>query len=160
MTAEPEVLDSREETDIILPELEEVKLSTGQVVQIKPLKARQFFRLLRIVTRGGAKILNQLRWSQLDSPDQFAAQLVAVVVFSIPEAEQETLDFIESMVELPEDPEERKAVLQELTDPEIEDVVNIIEVIVLREKDDLVSLGKNSRRFGLWRRRRVSCRRT
>lgn len=152
MTAEPESLKiveepERDELEALLPELEDLKLSSGLVIKLKPLKARQFFRLLRIVTRGGAQILNQLRWTQLDSSDQFAAQFVAVIVFAIPEAEQETLDFIQSMIELPEDENERFLLLRELDDPELEDTINIIEQIILREKDDLASLGKKMRKW-------------
>lgn len=141
--------DERHEIDVLDPPPDTVTLENGMILRIKPLKARQFFKLLRIITHGGAQMLTRLQWTSLEDPDAFATQLVAVIVFAIPEAEQETIDFIISMIEFPEDEKLHGAIFAEISEPEIEDLFTIIENIVQREKGDLVALGK--RLAKLWK---------
>lgn len=133
----------RTETDVLLPQdPPQVKLSSGMSVEIKPLKARQFFALLRILTRGAGAVLPNLAATMLDSPERIVTQLSAVLLFAIPEAPDATFEFLREMVVIPTDPIESDSVKVLLADPEMEDVVAIVETIIEAERDDLVSLGK------------------
>lgn len=138
------------ELDRLDPVAGPVTLSSGVEVDIMPLKARQFFKLLRIITRGGATMLPQMGLSMNMEDGAFAANLIGLVVFSIPEAEDEAVDFVRSMVDVKNAQlmekkfrEERRIQLwQELENPELDDLITIVEAVVLREADDLKSLGK------------------
>lgn len=161
-----EPLPQRHETDVLVPKPGTVTLSNGLDIEILPLKTRAFFKLLKIVTHGGAPMLQRLQLvAAMESAEDFAAQLIAVVLFAVPEAEDEALDFVRSMVRDPENKiarfvevgEGRRArqvpvaVLDEvLSDPDLDDLLTIIEAIVDREKEDLYALGKRlSRMFKL-----------
>lgn len=146
---EPE-LEPRSEIDRIDPVPDEVTLQSGTVVKILALRSRQFFRLLRIITRGGANVLGTVRLSTGLPQEEFIQQLLALVMFAIPEAENETIDFIKSMVApTGVEPKDKKAFQEalvkldeELDNPEIIDMVDIVSAIVKREAQDLQSLGK------------------
>src|SRR4051812_16887233 len=84
--------------EVIIDEGDVVSLSTGTQVLIQPLKSRQFFKLLRIVTHGAGGLLMNMNFSGDDSPEQFAAKLLAIVGYAIPDAEDEVIDFLNSMV--------------------------------------------------------------
>lgn len=149
--------------DVIQPVPENsraITLASGTELILQDLKARQFFKLLRIVTHGAAPILPSLRMNADASVEEWTQQFLAVVMMAIPESEQETIEFIASMIKpagLIEAPpsrrklsdEEKKindalwdAVERDLANPELEDLVTIIEAIVRNEGDDLRALGK------------------
>lgn len=131
-----------------------VTLTSGTQVRVERLRVRQMMRLLRIVTRGAGPLLTEMEFSRQDMED-FAGQLLGVVMISIPEAEEETVDFIKSMVlpvDLIDDPRsapereinaEKQARLNaELDNPEIEDLFVILEHVIRVEAPHFVSLGK------------------
>jgi hypothetical protein len=138
------------------PEPEEIKLSSGLFVRIVDLKTRQFFRLLKILTRGAGPLLMEYRLDADLTQEEFVGRLLGLVVLSIPEAEDEAIDFIRSMVQpaglienrsLSKQDKERNDTLwadvdKELRNPELEDTIDIIETIVKREAKDIQSLGK------------------
>lgn len=125
----------------------------GVRAEIQPLKMRQLFRFLRIVTRGGAQFLPSLDLSSGD-PDQFGTQLLSIALLAVPEAENEAVDFLVSVTQPvgleEETTNEAKKRNQErydrlarvLDNPDPGDVVTVIETVLAREKDDLVALGK------------------
>lgn len=123
------------------------ELTTGTKVVIRQLKLREFLRLLKIISRGAA--FSGGLQLDFDDPNQFVQTLIAMVLLAIPEAEDETIEFVQSMV----DPanissdrktaiEQRTALFEELDNPEIEDLINVIGVIVASEGRDLQKLGK------------------
>lgn len=148
------------ELDALDPVPEQLKLSSGTFVLIEDLKARQFFKLLRIVTHGALPNMRDLSIFQLDpdtSQDEFGARLLSVMVMSIPDAENETLEFVQSMCkpvgliegrrQLSKQDLERNAdlwtkLLTDLDNPELDDLVTIIEAVVRREAADIQALGK------------------
>jgi hypothetical protein len=152
MTAvETEVLaDSSEqlevaETDIILPEPANVVLSNGVSVEIKPLKARQFFALLRILTRGAAYTIDLMRG--VKDPEGFVNLMTSAIIMAVPEAPDATFAFLKSVVTIETKPDGKftadgLAVNDLLDDPEIEDVITIVERIVADNREDLIGLGK------------------
>lgn len=153
------------EIDRIDPPPEELKLRSGSIVYVERLRTRQMFALLRIISRGGAAILPQLELSTDMDEQEFMAKLLGVVMFSVPEAENEAVEFIRTMVRprdessivIPEgsfkldgsgnpttepilDAQQRLSV--ELSNPELDDTVSVIEVVIQREASDLKALGK------------------
>jgi len=155
--AEPE----RSEIDRLDPIGRRFILMSGVEVEIMPLKLRQFLKFLRILSSGAAEIWGDIRPS-LEDDAQFMRDLVGIAIFAIPEAEEQTIDFIKSMVSpagLPtgNDDVSRKQRLvmwgelsTELDNPELEDTISIIQSIIECEAKDLMALGKRLRRmFGL-----------
>jgi|SRR6187551_1032244 len=147
---------SPKDVDVIINAGDSVVLSSGTKVVIQPLKARQFFKLLRIVTHGAGGMLLNVKFSGDDTPEEFGAKLFALVGFAIPDAEDEVIDFLLAMVESEgvkagrnlskEEKQTNKelteSLFEELYNPELEDVITIIEAIVQREAEDLQALGK------------------
>lgn len=122
------------------PEFATVTLSDGTVVKLSPLKLRQFLKLMRIVTRGGSNVLSTVALNFTGDAEAFATSLIAVVLFAIPEAEDETVEFLRSMV-VPVNPADAEKVNALLEDPELDDAVTIVEAVVRREAPDLKALG-------------------
>lgn len=144
------------DADVILDEGDIIKLSTGFKVQVLPLKSRQFLKLLRIVTHGAGGLLMNINFSGDDTPEQFGAKLLALIGYAVPDAEDEVIEFLLSITRADGTKsgrrltkEEKKAneelaeqLFDELDNPELEDLLDIIEAIVKREAGDLQALGK------------------
>lgn len=141
------------------PQPETVKLTTGTQVVIEDLRARQFFKLLRIVTHGAMGVFKDLSLlpNPGDSSEVFMGRLLGLMLMSIPDAEDETIEFVRSMCSpvgvipggrrLSKQDVERNAELwarldTELDNPELDDLITIIEAIIRRESDDIQALGK------------------
>jgi hypothetical protein len=150
------------ELDRIDPQPTEVKLSTGFTVEVVRMRTRQFFRLLRVLTHGAGPALTQAQLNFSGDAGEFGAKLLTLVVMSIPDAEQEAIGFLASMsrpVGITDKPqaqltkqedEANKAAWtrfnEELHNPELEDLLDLIEVIVRQEAPELQALGKKLRR--------------
>lgn len=146
----------RTDAEVIVDDGDLVELSTGFKVRILPLKSRQFFRLLRIITHGAGGLLMNLNFSGDDTPEAFGAKLLALVGYAIPDAEDEVIDFLLSITEADGTKQGRKLtkdekqanlelveeLIEELQNPELEDLVTLVEAIVSREAADLQALGK------------------
>ena len=79
------------EVDRIDPEPAIVKLSTGYEVGIQRLKTRQFFRLLKVLTRGVGPAVVQSGLDFSKDPEAFGQSLLAMTLMAIPEPEQRSL---------------------------------------------------------------------
>ena len=138
---------------------EQVKLSSGNFVEIQDLKSRQFFKFLRIVTHGALPLVNDMSLFRLGGdidPEEFGARLLSIMLLSIPDAETETIEFLQSMVKpagliegrsLNKQDTERNNVLwdqfrKDMDNPELDDLITLIEAIVKREAADIQALGK------------------
>jgi hypothetical protein len=146
------------ELDKLDPIPESVVLRSGQTVMLESLRARQFFKLLRIITHGAVPGMRDAGLFEMDglSSDEFMGRLLSVTLLSIPDAEDETIEFIRSLcypyglIErrgLNKQDVERNAALWdqldlELENPDLDDIVTIIEAVVKREADDIQALGK------------------
>ncbi len=147
------------ELDALDPTPETLKLVSGNAVVLEDLRARQFFKLLRIVTHGALPLVQDMSLFQLD-PDgdarEFGARLAGILALSIPDAEDETIAFVRAMCKpygliegrkLNKADTERNNALwanldAELDNPELDDLVSIVEAVVRREAADLQALGK------------------
>ncbi len=152
-------MTSIDELSAIDPQSHTITLSGGTQVSIERLRARQFFKLLRVITHGAMPVLNDMR--MLPDPtgdkEQFTAKLISMILLSIPDAEEETLDFLKSMCtpvglrsggrKATKEDIEYNAELWDRLDralhnPELDDLVTIVEAIIKAEADDIQALGK------------------
>lgn len=142
------------DVDALSPISDLVTLESGFEVRVERLKTRGMFKLLKIVTRGGGPLIMQM---PLDFGNQevFVQQFLAVVFMAVPEAEDEAIEFIRSMVVPAEyDPKAKTKAAQEknkqlferlaeeFDDPEISDTFTIIEAVITNEASDISALGK------------------
>lgn len=142
--------------EVMLPESTAITLESGTQVEVLPLKSRQLLKMLKIVTHGAGDSLLALRMDANDSDGAFATKMMMTLAFSIPEAEDETIDFVNSMVKpvglverrpLSDEDKERNValwgtVLHDLENPELLDLMAIIETVVKNETPNLKALGK------------------
>lgn len=147
------------EIDRLDPEPAIVKLSTGYEVGIQRLKTRQFFRLLKVLTRGLGPAIVQTGLDFGSDPEGFGQKLLAMTLMAIPEAEQQFIEFLQSMcrpaglheahgsARLSKQQSEDNAaaiteMVEELNNPELEDLLDLAEAIVKREAPEIQALGK------------------
>ncbi len=144
------------EIDRIDPPENTVKLSNGSAVDLLRMRTRQMFRLLKIITHGGlgAGITQMVDFSQ--PGEVFIQQLITVLLLSIPDCEQETLEFLAVMTEphgLARKPKLTKAETEAnaarwdrmneyLVNPPIDDTITLIEAIIKQEAPEFQALGK------------------
>lgn len=155
-------MSAEHESDRLDPQPSELKLSTGHVVLVERLRTRQFFKLVKILTRGAGPMLFQVNLD-FNLPDaEFAGRMLGLIAMSIPEAEDQAIEFIQSMVR-PADlvkpspsmkltPAEEThnqdvwlAHREAIINPELEDTLDIMEKIASVEASDLRRLGKRLR---------------
>jgi hypothetical protein len=157
--------EAAEITDIdrIDPVPDTLTLKCGIEVHVLDMRTRQLFKLLRIITHGAGTAFMQAGLDFNEDPAEFMKKLVTLVLFSIPDAEQETIDFLQSMLEpvglcakAPRDmsAKEREGNLalwtelnQELWNPDPEDTICLVENFVRRESSDMQALGKRLSQF-------------
>jgi hypothetical protein len=147
------------ELDRLDPITPPLTLRSGLQIRVARLRLRQLFKLLRIVTRGGATYLPTLRQAMTEAPEgkvgeAFATQFLAVIIMALPEAEDEAVEFLLAVADplhLSEGTDKvtkerndlaQREIEKELFNPDPDDVVSILERVLDQEKDDLVSLGK------------------
>ncbi len=153
---------ANQELDALDPVPAQLTLSTGTVVVIEDLRARQFFKFLRIITRGALPAMQDMSIFNVDGnldAREFGGRLLSLMLLSIPEAENEAIEFVQAMCKpaglierrglgkLNKQDQERNTALwatflMEMDNPELDDLVSIIEVIVKREAADIQALGK------------------
>jgi hypothetical protein len=143
-------VQQHDEVDRLDPLPDKLKLVNGIEFEMQPLKLRQFLAMLRIVTRGATGVLASGGLSSRDG-DDFARQLMMLLLFAIPESEEETIEFIGTLVKpvLTGNPEIDDKIVTEfeeaIRDPELEDMALIIQAFVQNEAADLRSLGNRLR---------------
>jgi hypothetical protein len=146
--------ETSNDVEALSPSPDTLTLESGLVVRVEHLRTRGMLKLLKIVTRGGGPILMQMPLD-FNDPEAFVQQFLAVVMMAIPEAEDETIDFLRAMItpaDVVENPKTKadrqknedliKRLVDETEDPEISDTIDIITRIVQNEASDIVALGK------------------
>jgi hypothetical protein len=158
---EAEAVTSEDEMDRLDPIPTTYTFEDGLEVDVERLATRQFFKLLRIVTRGGVDVLQAVRLDPTQGVDVFTENLIALIIFAVPEAEDETIEFLRSMVKpkqvaIPDDTppgdvgkvaktleaQSRRALDAEFRNPGLDDLFGLIEVVIRREAPELKALGK------------------
>lgn len=142
--------------DTIVSEDTPVTLLSGFKISVERLKTRALMTLLKILTRGASSVLGELRLDADMDPAEFTGNLIGAVLLAIPEAEDETIEFINRMVTPAElktgsrlsktdlifNDELEERLRDELDDPELEDLVTIVTEIVTIEAPHILALGK------------------
>lgn len=146
--------NSTPETAAILSEPEEITLAGGRPVLIQRLKTIQMLRLLRVFTKGiGTEAVSSI---DLDGePEELVQNLLLLSLMAVPEAEEETIEFVQSLVlpvgliKEPKSKADREAnqdllteFFMEMQNPELDDLISILEVVFRNEAPHLVALGK------------------
>ena len=139
----------------IVGETTKLTLESGLEVNIERLRTRQLMRLLKIITVGAGDALTTITLGEDSSQEQFTSSLIAAIIFAIPEAEDETIEFLLSMVspvgvvERAKTKRDREAneelyeeLYREFQNPELEDTVEIISRVIELEAPHILSLGK------------------
>lgn len=157
------------ELDRLDPQTVLCEFSTGFTVEVVRMRTRQFFRLLRILTHGAGPAMMQAGLNFNAEGREFVTQLLTLVVMSIPDAETEAVQFLASMCKpaglieregatLNKQENEANAALwkqhgEELHNPDLEDTIDLIELIVRQEAPELQALGKKlEKTFRLFQR--------
>jgi hypothetical protein len=147
--------ETNSDIDALLADPSVITLSDGQRYRVERLKTRGMLRLLKVLTGGAQDVLMQTKFSADMDPQEFAGIFIGSLLFSLPEQENETVDFIKGMV-LPyhfidrpvtvaEKESNRDAILaleDLLDDPEPEDTIAILTAVFTIEAPNILSLGK------------------
>jgi hypothetical protein len=155
--------DGDSDIDRIDPVPDTITLASGIEVHVLPLRTRELFKLLRIITHGAGQTIMQSGLDFKEDSAVFLQKLLGIVLFSIPDAENETVAFLQAMVEpadLTDKPNrdlskaEREANIaswtrlnMEMYNPDPGDTIDILENVVRRESADLQALGKKLMSF-------------
>lgn len=142
------------DVDALSPSPDLITLESGFVVNVERLRTRGMFKLLKIVTRGAGPIVMQMKLDFEDS-EAFVAQLLALIMMAVPEAEDEAIEFVRFMVtpseykekaaskaEIEKNKELFEILADELDDPALTDMITIISKIIENEAQDIQALGK------------------
>ncbi len=134
-----------EDLEVILPPPGKVVID-GVECEVRHLRAREFFKLMGIVTNGIGPGLAQFRWN-MDNREEMTGQLMAVLVMAIPEQLDQFLDLVASIVEPKGSVGENRRIRERLENPEIEDLLPIADAIITNERDNIWSLVGKARAY-------------
>lgn len=150
------------EIDRIDPEPVVVTLESGRQYQIVRARTRQIMKGLKVLTAGAGPLILQSLGQNLGNAG-FGDQLMAALIMALPNADNEVVEFIQSMclpVGLQTDKrgevlgrkarEERAAhnaaiwehTAEDLGNPRPDDLLTIIEAIAIQEAPEIQALGK------------------
>lgn len=149
------------ETDVLNPEAVAeggpITLTNGLTIEVNRLKTRETMKLLKIITRGAGYALTTLDLS--GESEDFAQSLILSIALAIPEAEDETIDFVRALVapvglvKNPKSKAEKEVnegiftqLEEALENPELDDLIEILTAVVQAEAPHIQALGK---RLGL-----------
>lgn len=137
-----------EETEATTNDVEEILQTpkalevNGIKVEVRRLKTREFFSLMRILVQGAGG--NLVRVFAEEDPNVMAGQLAGMLIGAIPNAEFEFMRFLNMMVE-PVDEKDAEKLKSYLENPEIDDLLVIAQTIVESEAGEFAKLGKAAR---------------
>lgn len=145
-----------EDIDAIAAEPKDLTLESGFPIKVLRIRTRATMSLLKILTRGAGEALATIRMGEDVTQEEFTGQLLGAVIVSIPEAEEETIEFLNRVVEpanlidkprlTPGDVEynaDQEDILRaELRDPSLDDLVTIVSEIIRIEGPHIMALGK------------------
>lgn len=129
MTAKKE-----QDLDVVVPLVGQIEIA-GCKAQVRRIRTRELILLTRIVSVGIGRNLHKIDFTSKDQVSQAAALLL----MGLPDAADEVLRFLREIV-VPIDPSDAPALSASLANPEIEDSMEIIRIIVEQEHDDALRL--------------------
>jgi hypothetical protein len=133
--------------EVILPPTPEISLN-GMQCTVKPLKAREFFQLISIITSTLGSNAGEIfsRMGEKKDDEDFAAELLGVVLVAVPLAQDPFLRLIRDIVE-PLDKEEEDELREYLWNPDPSDVLDVIDAVLTNEQDNLANLVGKARAY-------------
>ncbi len=111
--------------------------------EVGRLKTREFFALMRVLTRGMGGQVVSLFEAGLPT-EELGARFVGALLMSLPQAENDFLLLMKQMVR-PVDPAMAEPLKAALDNPELEVLMQVAETIALQEAGELTRLGKAAR---------------
>lgn len=125
--------------DVIVPPTGKVVIA-GHECRVRRLKTLEVMALLRVVTAGMGDGIGSIKLSEDNS--EIGPQFTALILMSIPAAPGEMIALIRRLLE-PVDAlskEQRKALDDELSNPDLETLMAVMMTIAAQEQDDMVEL--------------------
>lgn len=148
-------MTAKSEIDAIDPQSDLYVFEDGFEVRVAPLRTRQLLKLMRIITHGAAPIFDDVASVILSGDEgEVGGRLVGLMLFAVPEAEDETLEFLRSMVtpstlssgtsanSLAKNQEAVAELDARMENPSLNDVFGLVRLIITRESGELANLGK------------------
>lgn len=130
--------ESKPDMQEIIPVAGEMQLG-GFTCTVKRLKTREFFSLLRVITGGLGPAIQNFNFSADQSESDMGAQAIAMATMAIPNALDEFVFFLRDIVE-PVGEYDAKAFAEALDNPEIDETMEVIAMIVAQEAGDFRTL--------------------
>ena len=141
--------------EILASDPKPLTLESGFEIVVSRLRTRALMSLMRILTVGAGEAIATIRLDADVTEEAFTGQLVAATLLAIPEAENETIEFINRMVEpagivvrtrtkadVQHNLELQEELREQLQDPELDDLFTIVEQIIRTEAPHMLALGK------------------
>lgn len=149
-------VNTENETDALLGEPVRLTLpASGVELELERLKTRQLLKLVKILTAGGGGAIADLPFDFDSDPEELTQQIIGILLATIPEAEEEVMEFIRSMVkpiglvepersaaDRSKNTELYVALYKVVDNPELEDTLELFAAIVKAELPNLKALGK------------------
>ena len=125
--------------DVIVPEAGGGLTIGGIPASVKRLRMRELIALGRVMTAGASPALGAVKLNTND-PEAMGADLAAILMLALPNAIEEFCDFLAALVEA-RDPSDASRLASYVRDnPDLEELVDVLNVMVEQEKDTLASL--------------------
>lgn len=146
----------RAETPPDVPDLEVILPVPGECVldgmecKVKPLKTREFFALMGIITTGlGGSALQDL---SAENSEELQGEIIGAVLVALPISVEPFLTLVKDIVE-PVRKEDAQRLRMYLDNPAPEDLLNVIDAVIYNERDNLWSLvGKGKAYLARWQK--------
>ncbi|AMM44295.1 tail assembly chaperone [Arthrobacter phage Kitkat] len=122
--------------EAILPTLAEYEID-GIPVEIQRLKLRGFLALMNIITTGVGRELGNVDFSA--DQEELQGNMIALLIMAVPNATDETIRFVRTVVS-PKDQKHQKQLNAALEDPELDDFMDILSLVIEQEAPEFSAL--------------------
>lgn len=127
------------DVEAILPEVQELTVG-GVPVEVNRLKLRGFLALMNIITTGVGQNLGSVDFSA--DQEEMAGNLMALVVMAVPNAVDETVDFVRVVVSpvAKNDKTAQRKLNEALEDPELDEFMDVLAAVIEQEAPEFQAL--------------------
>lgn len=136
--------EDKPDLEVIMPEEKQLEIC-GIPCYVKRVKTREFFALLGVITTGMGGNLGQLNFDT-ENQDEFGAQLLAALFVALPNAVDPFVRLVRDLVRADDD----KFAVQlrdYLDNPDLDDLMEIADVVVMQEQNTIWSLVGKARAY-------------
>jgi len=142
--ADVEMAPVEKDLETIFPEATTLTVG-GFPARVRRFKTREVLLLVRIVTVGFGEGITSLDFST-DDADQLKADILAVITLALPNAIDETIALLTTIVE-PEVEANEGAVRAAMVNPELDVMVDVVDIVMDQEMEDWLGLVGKVRRM-------------